>query len=171
MPNEVAVIKTRLGDVVVETNATAAPLTSKNFLKLAREGFYNQTTFHRVIPDFMIQGGDPNSKNADKSQHGRGGPGYTVAAEIKLPHRRGSVATARLGDSVNPEKESSGSQFFINLKDNHFLDGNYTVFGQVLKGMEVVDQIALIARDQNDNPLERVEMHVMVVSKEELNLA
>jgi len=167
--DKVVVIRTRLGEIVLETDPSAAPLTSKNFLKLAEEGFYNQTTFHRVIPDFMIQGGDPNSKSSDRSLHGRGDPGYTIPAEIKKPNLRGSVATARLGDQVNPKKESSGSQFFINVKDNSFLDGQYTVFGKVIKGMDVVDKIVAVRRDRNDNPLERVEMTVTLVEKSEIS--
>ncbi|MBV9464437.1 MAG: peptidylprolyl isomerase [Verrucomicrobiae bacterium] len=157
-------IQTKHGDIVIETDETNAPLTSKNFLKLAKDGYYNQTTFHRIIPNFMIQGGDPNSKGQDRSSHGTGGPGYTVPAEIKLPHVRGSVATARQGDQVNPKKESSGSQFFINVVDNKFLNGNYTVFGKVLEGMDVVDKIVAAQRDPRDNPLERIEMQVSVLS-------
>ena len=167
--DKVVVISTHLGEIVIEPNHEAAPLTAKNFLKLAEEGFYNQTAFHRVIPGFMIQGGDPNSRSADRSQHGRGGPGYTIPAEIKEPHVRGSVATARQGDNVNPKKESSGSQFFINVKDNAFLNEQYTVFGHVIKGMEVADQIVSIPRDAADNPRERVEMTVSVVSRSEIS--
>lgn len=166
--DKVVVINTRLGQIVIEPDDAAAPLTVKNFLKLAEEGFYNKTTFHRVIPNFMIQGGDPNSKSQDRSQHGRGGPGYTVPAEIKKKHTRGSVATARQGDNVNPKRESSGSQFFINVKDNAFLNDQYTVFGQVIKGMEIADKIVNSPRDPGDNPLERIEMTVTVVSKSEV---
>jgi len=165
---EVVVIETRLGKIVIEPDHEAAPLTSKNFLKLASEGFYDQTTFHRVIPNFMIQGGDPNSRDDDRSEHGRGGPGYTIPAEIKKPHVRGSVATARQGDQVNPKKESSGSQFFINVKDNDFLNGQYTVFGRVIEGMEVADKIVGQQRDRADNPLERIEMKVSVVPKSQV---
>ena len=165
---DVVIINTRLGQIVIEPDHEAAPLTAKNFLKLASEGFYNQTTFHRVIPGFMIQGGDPNSRGEDRSEHGRGGPGYTVPAEIKKPNVRGSVATARMGDNVNPKKESSGSQFFINVKDNSFLDSQYTVFGRVIKGMEVADKIVGESRDRADNPLQRVEMTVTVASKSQV---
>lgn len=165
--DNVVIISTKFGEIVIEPDVGSAPLTCGNFLKLAGEGFYDKTTFHRVIPGFMIQGGDPNSKSEDRSQHGRGGPGYTIAAEIKKPHIRGSVATARMGDQVNPKKESSGSQFFINVKDNSFLDGNYTVFGRVIKGMDVADKIVATPRDRADNPLERVEMTVRVVPRSE----
>ena len=166
--DKVVIISTSLGEIVIEPNHEAAPLTAKNFLKLAEEGFYNQTPFHRVIPGFMIQGGDPNSRSEDRSQHGRGGPAYTVPAEIKELHVRGSVATARQGDNVNPKKESSGSQFFINVKDNAFLNGQYTVFGRVIKGMEIADRIVSVPRDTADNPRERIEMTVSVVSKSEI---
>jgi cyclophilin family peptidyl-prolyl cis-trans isomerase len=166
--DKVVVIETRLGRIVIEPDPVTAPLTSKNFLKLAEEGFYNQTTFHRVIPGFMIQGGDPNSREKDRTEHGRGGPGYTIPAEIKNPHIRGSVATARQGDQVNPRKESSGSQFFINVKDNDFLNGQYTVFGKVIEGMDVADKIVACPRDRADNPLERIEMTVSVVSRDQV---
>jgi peptidyl-prolyl cis-trans isomerase B (cyclophilin B) len=156
--NQVAVIETKLGRIVVEFYDKDAPKTVANFIKLANEGFYNGTTFHRVIPGFMIQGGDPNSKSGDRSTHGSGGPGYTVEAEIKRDHRRGTVATARTGDNLNPERRSSGSQFFINVKDNDFLNGGYTVFGNVIAGMDVADKIAAVPRDERDNPNDKVEM-------------
>jgi len=165
--DQVAVIETKLGNMVVEFYEKDAPLTVANFIKLAREGFYNGTTFHRVIPGFMIQGGDPNSKDDDRSNDGTGGPGYTVEAEIKLPHKRGTVAAARQGDHVNPQKRSSGSQFFINVKDNDFLDGAYTVFGRVIRGMEVADQIVAVPRDRRDNPNDKVEMKVRVMTRAE----
>src|SRR5439155_16785979 len=123
-----------------------APKTAANFRKLVTSGFYNGTYFHRVIPAFMIQGGDPNTKDADPGNDGQGGPGYTVPAEIKLKHLRGSVATARTSDAVNPERASSGSQFFIDLAPQPSLDaGGYTVFGEVIQGMDVVDLIAGMA--------------------------
>ena len=111
------------------------PVHKANFIKLAKAGFYNGTTFHRIIDNFMIQGGDPNSKDADPNNDGNGGPGYTLPAEFDptLTHNPGALAAARLGDEVNPKKESSGSQFYIveNPKGSHYLDQNYTVFGQV----------------------------------------
>jgi len=170
-PNEVAVIDTKFGKIVVEFFEQDAPKTAANFKKLAREGFYNGVTFHRVIPGFMIQGGDPITKSDPRSSRaGTGGPGYTVPAEIKQLHARGTVATARLGDEANPTKASSGSQFFINVKDNDFLNGNYTCFGRVLKGMEVADQIANVPRDGRDNPNEPVRMEVKIVSRAEAGL-
>ena len=115
----------------------------------------------------MIQGGDPNSKSDDRGTHGTGGPGYTVEAEIKRDHKRGTVATARLGGPTNPEKRSSGSQFFINVKDNDFLNGDYTVFGNVVAGMDVADKIVGVARDPRDNPNEKVEMKVSITTRAE----
>ena len=165
--DQVAVVETKSGKMVIEFYDKDAPKTVANFIKLAKQGFYNGTTFHRVIPGFMIQGGDPNSKSEDRSTHGSGGPGYTVEAEIKRDNNRGTVATARLGNQVNPEKRSSGSQFFINVKDNAFLNGGYTVFGNVIAGMDVADKIANVPRDPRDNPKDRVEMKVAIMTRAE----
>jgi cyclophilin family peptidyl-prolyl cis-trans isomerase len=165
--DQVAVIETKFGKMVIEFYDKDAPKTMANFIKLTKEGFYNGTTFHRVIPGFMIQGGDPNSKDDDRSNDGMGGPGYTVEAEIKRSHTRGSVATARLGDAMNPEKRSSGSQFFINVKDNDFLNGGYTVFGNVIAGMDVADKIVAAPRDMRDNPNEKIEMKVTITTRAE----
>jgi cyclophilin family peptidyl-prolyl cis-trans isomerase len=145
---EVVVLETVLGDIVIKLADADAPKTTANFRKLVAEKFYDGTCFHRVIPGFMIQGGDPNSKNADPSDDGVGGPGYTVPAEIKLKHLRGSVATARQSDAVNPKRDSSGSQFFIDVAPQPSLDaGGYTVFGEVIAGMETVDKIAALANE------------------------
>lgn len=145
---QVVVLETAQGEIVIKLHTKDAPKTSANFVKLVKQGFYDGTAFHRVIANFMIQGGDPNSKDANPANDGVGGPGYTVPAEIKLPHLRGAVATARQGDQVNPKRESSGSQFFIDLAKLPSLDqGGYTVFGQVIKGMEAVDKIAAFAAD------------------------
>jgi cyclophilin family peptidyl-prolyl cis-trans isomerase len=165
--DEVAVIETKHGKIVVEFYEKDAPKTVANFKKLARESFYNGTTFHRVIPNFMIQGGDPNSKDDDRGNDGTGGPGYTVEAEIKRDHLRGTLATARQGDQVNPQRRSSGSQFFINVKDNAFLNNQYTVFGNVIAGMDVADKIVAVERDRRDNPNEKIEMKVSIVSREQ----
>lgn len=135
-----------------------APNHVKNFVDLAKKGFYNGTTFHRVIPGFMIQGGDPNSKNADRGSHGMGGPGYHVNAEFNSkPHKRGTLSMARANDP-----NSAGSQFFICVNDANFLDWQYTVFGEVQSGLEVVDKVVSAKRDGRDNPLERVEMTVTI---------
>ncbi len=165
---DVAVIETKFGKMVVAFYDKDAPKTVENFKKLAKEGFYNGTIFHRVIPGFMIQGGDPLTKDPKNiGRYGTGGPGYTVEAEIKREHKRGTVATARQGDEVNPQRRSSGSQFFINVKDNDFLNGGYTVFGEVIKGMDVADKIVSQPRDSRDNPKERIEMKVSIVDKAE----
>jgi cyclophilin family peptidyl-prolyl cis-trans isomerase len=165
--NEVAVIETKFGKIVIAFDEKEAPKTVANFKKLAKEGFYDGTAFHRVIPGFMIQGGDPLSKEDPKGGRvGSGGPGYTVPAEIKLDHKRGTVATARQGDQVNPTRASSGSQFFINVKDNDFLNGGYTVFGKVLSGMDVADKIVAVPRDGRDNPNEAVVMTKVYLTTE-----
>src|SRR5574342_1283364 len=123
---ETAVIETRFGEIELEFLNDKAPGHVKNFLDLARKGFYDGTTFHRVIPGFMIQGGDPNSKSPDKSRHGMGGPGYTVKAEFNnKPHKRGTLSMARSG-----HPDSAGSQFFICVAEASFLNQKYTVFGE-----------------------------------------
>jgi peptidyl-prolyl cis-trans isomerase B (cyclophilin B) len=140
----------------------AAPGHVSNFLELAKKGFYDGTTFHRVIPGFMIQGGDPNTKSPDRSQHGMGGPGYTIKAEFsEKPHKKGILSMARAQDP-----NSAGSQFFICVAKASSLDGKYSVFGEVTSGIEVVDQIVTQARDKKDNPNDRVEMKVKVVEKQ-----
>ena len=147
-----------LGDIVLHFYHDVAPGHVKNFVDLARKGFYNGTTFHRVIPGFMIQGGDPNSKNADRNMHGMGGPGYKVKAEFNSrPHKRGILSMARSNDP-----DSAGSQFFICVADANFLDWKYTVFGEVVSGMDVADKVVNMKRDGRDNPLERVEMTVAI---------
>ena len=154
---EIVTLTTPEGVIVIQLDAVAAPKHAENFKKLVKEGFYDGTTFHRVIPQFMIQGGDPLSKDqAKRPEHGTGGPGYTIPAEIGKKHKRGSVAAARQGDQVNPKRESSGSQFYICVVDTAFLDGQYTVFGEVIEGMEVADKIVAKPRDPRDNPKEPV---------------
>ena len=131
-----AILDTDRGTVVVEFYPAVAPKTVENFETLTKKGFYNGLTFHRVVPGFVVQGGDPKGD-------GSGGPGYDLPAEISPAekHLRGSVATARLGDAVNPDRKSSGSQFYICLAPQPGLDGQYTVFGGVVEGMNVVDKI------------------------------
>jgi peptidyl-prolyl cis-trans isomerase B (cyclophilin B) len=154
-----AVIETKFGNITLKFFPDVAPGHVKNFIDLAKKGFYDGTTFHRVIPGFMIQGGDPNSKDADKRKHGMGGPGYTIKAEFNdKPHTRGTLSMAR---AQNPD--SAGSQFFICVKDSSFLNRQYTVFGEVESGMEVVDKIVSQPRDPNDNPNERIEMKVKII--------
>ena len=173
----------------------STPKHRDNFIKLAKEGFYDGTLFHRVIPGFMVQGGDPDSKTAQPGQPlGMGGPGYTIPAEIGAKHYRGALSAARRGGAGNPEKESSGSQFYIvqngpvppaqleqmiaqrgleytqEEKDYYikyggtpFLDGDYTVFGMVTEGFDVIDKIANAQRDKSDRPLEDIKMKVSVI--------
>ena len=158
---EVAVIETTLGNIELEFLVSKAPGHVKNFKKLAAKGFYDGTTFHRVIPGFMIQGGDPNTKSDDRSNHGMGGPGYTIKAEFNsTPHDRGILSMARSSDP-----NSAGSQFFIVVDESHFLDNNYTAFGRVINGMKIVDKIVNVPRDRKDNPKSRVEMKSVKIVK------
>lgn len=150
------VIETSMGDITIKLYETDAPLHVKNFKKLVDTKFYEGTTFHRVINGFMIQAGDPNSKDDDRSNDGQGGPGYTIPAEIKLKHEKGSLAAARLGDAQNPKRESSGSQFYIVTGEASHLDGQYTVFGKVIKGLDVADKIQKVKVDGASNPIEKV---------------
>jgi len=192
---EVIKIKTNLGDILVYLY-DQTPQHQANFLKLAENGFFNGTTFHRVIPGFMIQGGDPDSKDTTKKMLGSGGPGYTIPAEFNanIIHKYGALAGAREGDQVNPKKESSGSQFYIvtgkkysnadmdnmekrtgkkwnedqrkiyaQVGGTPFLDWGYTVFGEVITGMDVVEKIAQQPRDANDRPLKNVTMTMEVI--------
>ena len=152
-------LETKYGDIELQLFPDLAPKHVENFIQLTESGFYNGTIFHRVIPDFMIQGGDPNTKGTDKSIYGRGGPGHTVKAEFsRRTHKRGILSMARTNDP-----DSAGSQFFIVTKDSPFLDMKYTVFGEVTNGMKVVDQIAAQRRDNRDNPLQRIEINAYVI--------
>ena len=143
-PHDVAVLRIEdLGEIRIELLPEVAPKTVANFSKLARDGFYDGSQFHRVIPDFMIQGGDPNTKQEDPRRYGQGGPGYTIQDEHSdLPHDRGMVSMAK-----KRPPNTGGSQFFILLGDAHHLDGKHTIFGRVVAGMEVVDAIAELPRD------------------------
>ena len=154
-----AIIETNLGIIVFKLLPDLAPETVRNFEKLAKDGFYDGTLFHRVIPGFMIQGGDPNTKSGNKSTWGTGGPGYTIKAEFSSrSHHRGIVSMARAQDP-----NSAGSQFFIVTTDSTFLDRQYTVFGEVTEGMDVADKIVKLQRDGNDCPLQEAKMiHVKV---------
>jgi len=171
--NARAVIKTKLGDIEIKFLPDVAPKHVENFMKLARSGFYNGTIFHRVIPGFMIQGGDPNTKDSlRKEAYGQGGPGHNVKAEFSdLPHKRGVVSMARAQDP-----DSAGSQFFVVVEESRFLDRKYTIFGEVVKGIGVADKIVALPRvtcqtgvpnppDKGpcDNPIDRVEMTVTII--------
>jgi len=135
-----------------------APKNVTNVANLGVKGFYNGLTFHRLIPGFMIQGGDPEGT-------GRGGPGYTVPAEIKLPHQKGSMAMARTGDQVNPERRSSGSQFYICFKPTPQLDGQYTVIGQLVEGEDVLDKLEKVPTGPMDKPTTPVVMEQVWVTE------
>ena len=155
-----AIIETKFGNITLKFFPDVAPGHVKNFIDLAKKGVYNQTVFHRVIPGFMIQGGDPVTKDPKRrAASGTGGPGYTIPAEFSdKPHKRGTLSMAR---SASPD--SAGSQFFICVADAPFLNHQYTVFGEVVSGMEAVDKIVSQPRDGNDNPNNRIEMKVKIV--------
>lgn len=161
-----AIIKTKFGDIELKLYPDIAPKHVENFVKLAKEGIYNGTIFHRVIPGFMIQGGDPNTKDSLKRDtYGQGGPKdekgnpIHVKAEFSdTPHKRGILSMARASDP-----DSAGSQFFIVVEDSRFLDRKYSVFGEVTRGIGVADKIVNLPRDERDNPKERVEMTVTII--------
>ncbi len=148
----------------------ATPLHRANFLKLSNDSFYNNTTFHRIISGFMMQGGDPNSKDSDTTNDGSGDVGYTIPAEIRdsIKHDRGALAAARLGNAVNPLKASSGCQFYIchSKSGTTGLNGQYTVFGMVMKGLNVIDSIVKQPKNKtNDRPFKDIKMQIKVLKK------
>jgi len=156
-----AIIETNQGKIEFNLLPDLAPETVRNFIKLANSGFYDGTLFHRVIPGFMIQGGDPNTKQPDKSKWGQGGPGHSLKAEFSSrSHLSGIVSMARATDP-----DSAGSQFFIVTTDSTFLNGQYTVFGEVTEGMDVADKIVNLQRDENDCPLQEVKMNRVTTSE------
>jgi len=174
---EVAVISTKYGDMIVEFYPDVAPMHVESFAALANEKYFDGTTFHRVIPDFVIQGGDPNSKLENRSLHGTGGRAgkffgigdendsstWLIPQEFNsIPHEKGVLSMARTNDP-----NSASSQFFVCHGDPSFLDNNYTVFGKVIQGLEVIDSIANVEKDMNDNPLEKIEMTVKMVKRSE----
>ena len=164
--DEVVTITTSLGDIRLILFGDT-PLHRANFLRKAKTGFYNGTTFHRVIPQFMVQGGDPNSKDNDPNNDGQGPANEpTIPAELAAGHKHeyGAVAAARQGDFVNPQRASSSSQFYLveNHQGTHFLDGQYTVFGQVIQGQEILDKIAALPKDGRDRPLTDLKMTMKV---------
>jgi len=155
------IIKTSFGNIKFSLLPEIAPETVRNFSQLAKSEFYNGTLFHRIIPGFMIQGGDPNTKDSDKSTWGQGGPGYNLKAEFNSrSHLRGIVSMARANDP-----DSAGSQFFIVTSDSTFLDGQYTVFGEVVDGIEVADKIVNLPRDGNDCPKQEAKMLEVIISE------
>lgn len=154
----IAVMTTTLGVIELEFFPDKAPKHVANFISLAKKGFYDKLAFHRVIPGFMIQGGCPNTRPGATGMPGTGGPGHSVKAEFNnTKHVRGILSMARSSDP-----DSAGSQFFIMVANSPHLDGQYSAFGRVIKGMDVVDKIVASPRDEGDNPLERVEMTVKI---------
>ena len=175
---EVAVISTKYCDMIVELYPDVAPMHVESFVALANEKYFDGTTFHRVIPDFVIQGGDPNSKLENRSLHGTGGRAgkffgigdendsstWLIPQEFNsIAHEKGVLSMARTNDP-----NSASSQFFVCHGDPSFLDNNYTVFGKVIQGLEVIDSIANVEKDMNDNPLEKIEMTVKMVKRSEV---
>ena len=156
------IIETNLGNIEIKLLPELAPEHVRNFVKLAQSKFYDGTLFHRIIPGFMIQGGDPNTKNPNlKSQWGMGGPGYNIKAEFNSrSHLRGIISMARSQDP-----DSAGSQFFIVTSDSTFLDREYTVFGEVTVGMDVADKIVKLPRDGNDCPQQEAKMIKIGISE------
>ena len=145
----------KLMPVIIEFYDADAPQTVANFEKLARKGFYQGIAFHRVFPHILVQAGDPLSRGKGRSRVGTGGPGYTLQPEIRRKHTVGAVAMSRLPDNINPGRVSSGSQFYVCLAPQANLDGQYTVFGHVVHGMDHLDKISTLAADSNNNPIDR----------------
>lgn len=173
--DDVALFTLKIGDdktprqFAIEFDDADAPMTVANFKKLTRKKFYNGISIHRVFPDTLIQTGDPLSKSKDRAKVGTGGPGYTLAPEIHRKHTRGAVATGRLPDKINPGRLSNGSQFVVCLKPMPGYDGQYTVFGNVFQGLDVLDQVSELAVDSNDNPVKRVEItSAKIIPREKL---
>jgi len=155
-----AVMTTSEGQVILELDAQNAPATVENFVTLAESGFYNGTKFHRVIPNFMIQGGDPLTKDDSmKDRWGTGGPGYTFSDEIHESNHNvvGTISMANAGPNTN------GSQFFINVANNNFLDEKHTVFGSVVSGMDVVEKIVNVPTEDQDRPVEAVTIETVTI--------
>jgi cyclophilin family peptidyl-prolyl cis-trans isomerase len=161
--DDIVVIETDFGEIQFGLFRDAAPLNVDNIVKLVKKDFYNGTTFHRVVPDFVIQGGDPLTKDDNPYNDGTGGPGYYIKDEYSkdLKHLEGTVALAKAADNRN------GSQFYICLKTLNFLDGKYTIVGQVIKGMDVAQKIVKVKRDKNDRPIENVTMKKVYMKEKE----
>ncbi|MDQ3984477.1 MAG: peptidylprolyl isomerase [Thermoproteota archaeon] len=155
------IITTKFGDIEVELYSDSAPKTVENFKDLAKKGFYDGLIFHRIVPGFVIQGGDPYTRNTtNRSRWGTGGPGWNIKAEFnKNTHTRGVLSMARSQDP-----NSAGSQFFIVLKDSNFLDGQYTIFGKVKSGMDAVDKIATLKTDDADAPINPEQAEIIKVT-------
>lgn len=155
--------------VAIEFYEGDAPATVENFKKLVHKGFYKGLAFHRAFPHVLVQIGDPYSSGRDRTKVGTGGPGYTLPAEIRRKHAKGAVAMARLPDKINPSRLSNGSQFYVCLAPMPSYDGQYTVFGHVLYGLDVLDDVSIRSVDSNDNPLEKVKIRsCRLVAREKL---
>jgi len=173
--DEVALMRIRIGKekpsraVALEFFEAEAPLHVSNFKRLARKRFYNGLAFHRVFPHLLVQVGDPLSERKDRSKVGTGGPGHTLPPEIRRKHTVGAVAAARLPDKLNPSRHSNGSQFYVCLAPMPNLDGQYTVFGRVLYGLETLDLISARPVDSNDYPVDRIEVKSLkILPREQL---
>jgi cyclophilin family peptidyl-prolyl cis-trans isomerase len=166
---EVAVMQIKIGkekelqQVVIGLYDEAAPATVANFKELCRRKFYNGMRFHRVFPSSLVQTGDPYSRRGPADRSGTGGPGYTIPAELGRSHLRGAVAMSRLPDNINPSKVSNGSQFYVCLTPMPKLDGKYTVFGEVLEGLDVLESISNQPTDSNDFPLAKIVIKSMTI--------
>jgi len=160
-----ATITTKFGEIRIKFYPDDAPRHVENFINLAKMGFYDDTTFHRVVPGFIIQGGDPLSKTPDRMLHGTGGPGYFLNPEPNdRPHKRGAISMAKMPRDGNSTRDfnDNGSQFFISIQDNGGLDRRYSIFGEIIRGIEIIDMIAKLPCDERDNPLEAIRMKVTV---------
>ncbi|MEP6668968.1 MAG: peptidylprolyl isomerase [Chthoniobacter sp.] len=173
--DDVALLTLKVGkdktpkQVAIEFYEGDAPQTVENFKKLARKKFYNGQAFHRVFPDTLVQTGDPLSKGKDRAKVGTGGPGYTLPPEIHHKHTKGAIAAGRLPDKINPGRLSNGSQFLICLAPMPSYDGQYTVFGNVIWGLDTLNAISELPVDTNDNPVQRVEIKsIKVMPREKL---
>ena len=166
---DVAVMEIRMGkekqtrQVVLGLHDESAPYTVENFKTLVRKKFYNGLRFHRIFPSSFVQTGDPSSRPGQTEKTGTGGPGYTLPAEIKLKHNKGAVAMARLPDKINPAKNSNGSQFYVCLTPLPKLDGQYTVFAQVLEGLDVLEAISNEPTNSDDFPLPKIVIKSIVL--------
>jgi cyclophilin family peptidyl-prolyl cis-trans isomerase len=166
---EVVVMDIKIGKdrdlrrVVIGLYDNAAPLHAENFKELARTRYYQGMQFHRAFPGTLVQTGDPYSRRGPNARTGTGGPGWTIPAEIRLPHKKGSVAMARLDTPVNPARVSNGSQFYVTLKPMPALNGQYTVLGRVLEGLEHLEEISRLNTDRNNFPLEKVVIKRIVI--------
>ena len=173
--DDVALLEIKFEDgtirqVAIEFYEKDAPGTVANFKKLAEKGFFKGCAFHRAIPTAIVQTGDPLSKKKDRSAVGTGGPGYTLPPEIRRRHTKGAVAAARLGDKVNPQRRSNGSQFYACISPQPQLDGKYTVFGNVIRGLDVLESISNRSADTNDYPIERIVLKkVSIIPREKLS--